>query len=269
MEPRSKWIRPVSDADASGDPEERPPRRRGIVLLPNLFTTAALFAGLYSIIASMNGAFSAAAIMIFVAMVLDGLDGRVARLTGTATAFGAQYDSLSDMVAFGIAPALIIYAFTLHALVEYGSIWAKIGWLASFFYATATALRLARFNARAGKQGKRFFQGLPCPSAAALVAGLVWLAVSLGMSARTLALPGLILTVFAGLLMVSNLGYYSFKEVRLDRRLAFPSVLAIPLLFILVTLSPPGVLFGAFLLYALSAPAWWLVRLNRRRMRRQ
>lgn len=266
MEPRPRWIRPVAESgEGTG---QRPARRRGIFLLPNLFTTAALFAGFYSIVAGMNGRFAAAAITIFIAMVLDGLDGRVARLTGTATAFGGHYDSLSDMVAFGLAPALMVYEFALHALIEYGTIWAKIGWLAAFFYATATALRLARFNARAAKQGKRYFQGLPSPAAAALIAGLVWLAQSLGLSARTLALPALILTVVAGLLMVSNLGYYSFKELRLDRRLAFPSVLAIPLLFILVTLSPPGVLFGVFFVYALSAPLWWLVRLNRRRHRR-
>jgi len=268
MESRLRRIRPEEGESGYSD-DERPPRRRGIFLLPNLFTTAALFAGFYSIVSSMNGRFAGAAIAVFVAMVLDGLDGRVARLTGTATDFGAQYDSLSDMVAFGLAPALLVYGFALHALAEYGSIWAKIGWLAAFFYATATALRLARFNARAAKQSKRYFQGLPCPSAAALVAGLVWFSQSLGLSAYGLAIPALVLTVAAGLLMVSNLGYYSFKEVRLDRRLAFPSVLAIPLLFILVTLSPPGVLFGVFLIYAVSAPLWWLVRLNRRRLRRR
>lgn len=243
-------------------------RRRGIFLLPNLFTTAALFAGFYSIVAAMSGQFTPASIAIFIAMVLDGLDGRVARLTGTASDFGAYYDSLSDVVAFGLAPALLVYRFALEGLVDYGWIWAKIGWLAAFFYAVAAALRLARFNARAGKLGKRFFQGLPSPAAAALLAGLVWLAESASWSSAALAIPALVLTVFAGALMVSNLGYYSFKEVRLDRRLAFPSVLLIPLLFILVTLSPPGVLFGTLLLYAVSAPAWWGIRLYRRRRRR-
>jgi len=268
MESRLRRVPPAAGTGDS-DEDDRTPRRRGIFLLPNLFTTAALFAAFYSIVSSMNGRFAAAAIAIFVALVLDGLDGRVARMTGTATAFGAQYDSISDMVAFGIAPALVAYGFALQALAAYGPIWAKIGWLAAFFYATATGLRLARFNARAATQSKRFFQGLPCPSAAALVAGLVWFAQSLGLSAYSLAIPTLVVTVVAGLLMVSNLGYYSFKEVRLDRRLAFPSVLAVPLLFILVTLSPPGVLFGVFLVYAVSAPLWWLVRLNRRRLRRQ
>ncbi|HEX5313374.1 MAG TPA: phosphatidylcholine/phosphatidylserine synthase, partial [Gammaproteobacteria bacterium] len=220
-------------------------------------------AGFYSIIAAMSGLFTAAAIAIFIALVLDGLDGRVARFTGTTSAFGAQYDSLSDLVAFGLAPALLVYRFALSGLADYGWVWAKIGWLAAFFYAVATALRLARFNSRAGIP-KRYFQGLPCPSAAALIAGSIWFAQSLGVSSHALAIPALAFTVFAGVLMVSDLGYYSFKELRLDRRLAFPSVLAVPLLFILVTLSPPGVLFGAFLLYALSAPVWWLIRWYRR-----
>lgn len=262
---RLKWARPPETAGEEGTP---PLRRRGIFLLPNLFTTAALFAGFYSIVAAMSGLFTSAAIAIFIAMVLDGLDGRVARLTGTASAFGAQYDSLSDMVAFGVAPAVLVYRFSLQGFVDYGWIWAKIGWLAAFFYAVAGALRLARFNARSGKVGKRFFQGLPSPAAAALLAGLVWFVHSIGVSAQTLAVPALALTVIAGALMVSNLGYYSFKELRLDRRLAFPSVLLVPLLFIFVTLSPPGVLFGAFLLYALSAPVWWIYRLYRRRRRR-
>ncbi len=248
--------------------EDTAPRRRGIFLLPNLFTTAALFAGFYSIIAAMSGLFTAASIAIFIAMVLDGLDGRVARFTGTASAFGAQYDSLSDLIAFGLAPALLVYRFALEGLVDYGWIWAKIGWLAAFLYAVTTALRLARFNTRSGTVGKRFFQGLPCPAAAALIAGLIWFTQSIGVSAHMLAIPALVLTIFAAALMVSNLGYYSFKELRLDRRLAFPSVLAIPLLFIFVTLSPPGVLFGVFLLYAISAPAWWTIRLYRRRRRR-
>lgn len=242
--------------------------RRGIFLLPNLFTTAALFAGFYSIVAAMNGRFTQAAIAIFIAMVLDGLDGRVARLTGTATAFGTQYDSLSDVIAFGLAPALVMYRFAFSTLTEYGSAWANVGWLVAFFYAAATAMRLARFNARAGKVGKRYFQGLPSPAAAALLAGLVWLSRSLGLSLQLIALPALGLTLFAGVMMLSNLGYYSFKEFKLDRRLAFPSVILVPLLFVAISLSPPGVLFGVFFIYSLSAPLWWLVRVQRRRRRR-
>ncbi len=251
-----------------GDEPAAAPRRRGIYLLPNLFTTGALFAGFYAIVAGMRGSYAAAAIAIFIAMVLDGLDGRVARLTGTASAFGAQYDSLSDLVSFGIAPALLIYHYALFSLVGYGQIWGKIGWLVAFFYAGATALRLARFNARIGTQGKRFFQGLPSPAAAATIAGLVWLASDLDISAAALAIPAVAITLFIGAMMMSNLAYYSFKEFKLDRRLAVPSVLAVLLVFICIALSPPGVLFGAFFLYALSAPVWWLVRLDRRRRRR-
>ncbi|MDN5864302.1 MAG: CDP-diacylglycerol--serine O-phosphatidyltransferase [Gammaproteobacteria bacterium] len=255
------------DSDSVGDVDP-PPRRRGIFLLPNLFTTAALFAGFYAIIAGMRGGFTAAAIAIFIAMVLDGMDGRVARLTGTASSFGEQYDSLADAVSFGIAPALLVYQFALIELADYGSIWGRIGWLVAFFYAVATALRLARFNARAGTQSKRWFLGLPSPSAAGVVAGMVWLASSLSIDRIAFAPAAAAVTVFVGAMMMSNLGYYSFKEVRLDRRVAVSSVLAVPLVFICVTLSPPGVLFGIFFLYALSAPLWWLVRLNRRRLRR-
>lgn len=260
-------IPPEEPRKAARRPATEPERRRGIFLLPNLFTTAALFAGFYAIVAAINGRFILASLVIFIAMLMDGLDGRVARLTNTATAFGMQYDSLSDMVAFGLAPSLLVYRWALSGLIHYGWIWAKIGWLAAFFYAVATALRLARFNARAKVVSKRFFQGLPCPSAAALVAGMIWLATSLHASGDDLALPALALTVCAGLLMVSNLPYYSFKEIRLDRRLAFSSVLLVPLLFIFVALSPQGVLFGSFFLYALSAPLIWAYRFYRRRRR--
>jgi len=176
MEPNLKPVQSgphpdSTDKEKPDDPAQ--PRRRGAFLLPNLFTTAALFFGFYSIIASMNGHFSVAAIAIYIAMVFDGLDGRVARWTGTATAFGAQYDSLSDVVSFGLAPALMIYALCLRALDVYGPVWAKVGWLVVFFYAATTALRLARFNARAGTVGKRYFQGLPCPAAAAMIIDLV------------------------------------------------------------------------------------------------
>lgn len=269
MESHLKQIQPPDEGRESATAKPMLVRRRGAFLLPNLFTTASLFSGFYSIISGMKGHFALAGIAIYVSLVLDGLDGRVARLTDTATAFGAQYDSLSDMVAFGLAPALLVYSFCQRALETYGPVWSKVGWLLVFFYAATTALRLARFNARAGTVGKRYFQGLPSPSAAALIAGLVWFSASQGYAARIYVIPALVVTVLAGLLMVSNLGYYSFKELRLDRRLAFPTVLLIPLLFILVTLSPSGVLFGAFLVYAVSAPLWWGVRLYRRYRRRR
>jgi CDP-diacylglycerol--serine O-phosphatidyltransferase len=243
-------------------------RSRGIYLLPNLFTTAALFAGFYAIIAGMRDSYTAAAIAIFIAMVLDGMDGRVARLTGTATGFGEQYDSLADLVSFGLAPALLVYHFALVGLANYGAVWGRIGWLVAFFYAVAAALRLARFNARKGMHNKKWFLGLPSPSAAGVVAGMIWLAWSLGIDRIVFAPIAVVITIFVAVMMMSNLGYYSFKEIRLDRRLAVSSVLAIPLIFICVTLSPPGVLFGIFFLYAISAPLWWLVRLDRRRRRR-
>ncbi|MGH8161170.1 MAG: CDP-diacylglycerol--serine O-phosphatidyltransferase [Gammaproteobacteria bacterium] len=268
MEPKVRRLHLPESARRIVSGPATPPRRRGIYLLPNLFTTASLFAGFYAIVAGMRGSYTAAAIAIFIAMILDGLDGRVARLTGTASGFGAQYDSLVDLVSFGIAPALLIYQYALLSLAAYGPVWGKIGWLVAFFYAGATALRLARFNARAGTQGKRYFQGLPSPAAAGAIAGLVWLAWELDISPAALAIPAVVLTLFIGAMMMSNLAYYSFKEFKLDRRLAVPSALAVLLVFICIALSPPGVLFGIFLLYALSAPTWWLVRLDRRRRRR-
>ena len=241
------------------------PRRRGIYLLPNLFTTAALFAGFYAIIASMAGDFAPAAAAIFIAMVLDGLDGRVARLTNTASDFGKEYDSLSDMVSFGLAPALVMYQWGFQGLAEYGWLWAKAGWIGAFFYTTCAALRLARFNSRAASQDKRYFQGLPSPSAAAVVAGAVWLGTDLGIDGGTLAIPALFLTVTVAALMVSNVSYYSFKDFSLTRRVRFTMVLPIPLLFIAIAVNPPAMLFGGFLLYSLSGLLLAALRWRRRR----
>ncbi len=180
-------------------------RRRGIYLLPNLLTTAALFAGFYAIVQAMNGKFEYAAVAIFIAMVLDGLDGRVARLTHTQSEFGAQYDSLSDMVSFGVAPALLMYEWAFRDL-------GKWGWFAAFIYCAGTALRLARFNANIEIVDKRFFQGLPSPAAAALIAGFVWVMLDFNYSGHELRWVAVALTVFAGLSMVSNLPFYSFKS---------------------------------------------------------
>ncbi len=155
------------------EPEEQQPRRRGIYLLPNLFTTAGLFAGFYAIVAAMSDNFTAAAIAIFVAMLMDGIDGRVARLTNTTSEFGVQYDSLSDMVCFGLAPSLVVFEWALRSMIEHGWIWSKLGWLAAFIFTAGAALRLARFNTQVGNADKRYFQGLPSPSAAAVLAGLV------------------------------------------------------------------------------------------------
>lgn len=237
-------------------------RRRGIYLLPNLFTTAALFAGFYAIVAAMSGRFESAAVAIFVAMVLDGIDGRVARLTNSQTDFGAEYDSLSDMVSFGLAPALVVYEWSLHSL-------GKLGWLAAFVYTAAAALRLARFNTQVGVTDKRYFQGLASPSAAAIVAGLVWSATDLGMSGRELGHVALAVTVAVGVLMVSNLRYHSFKALDLREKIPFVSVVVIVLAFVLISIHPPQILFLLFLAYAISGPLFTLAQLRRRRAARK
>jgi CDP-diacylglycerol--serine O-phosphatidyltransferase len=234
-------------------------RRRGIYLLPNLFTTAALFAGFYSIVQAMNGRFDQSAIAIFVAMVLDGLDGRVARLTKTQSAFGAEYDSLADMVSFGAAPALVVYEWALLSL-------GKLGWIAAFVYCAGAALRLARFNTNLEVADKRYFQGLPSPAAAALVAGFVWIMDDAAINPESIRWWAWVVTVFAGLTMVSNLKYYSFKTINLRRSVPFVVVFLILMFFVLVSYQPAIVLFGGFVAYALSGYVWsaWL-QLKRRR----
>lgn len=234
-------------------------RDRGIYLLPNLFTTGALFAGFYAVVQAMNGRFEHAAVAIFIAMVLDGLDGRVARMTHTQSAFGAEYDSLADMVSFGVAPALIIYEFALHDM-------GKFGWIAAFVYCAGAALRLARFNTQIESvTDKRFFQGLPSPSAAALVAGFVWVMTEYGVSGREVPEIAAAVALFGGLTMVSNLRYYSGKEINLRKSVPFFVILLVVLAFILVSTSPPQVLFGVFLLYGLSGYADALMRRFRRK----
>ena len=221
-------------------------RDRGIYLLPNLFTTGALFAGFFAIVQAMNGRFEQAAVAIFIAMVLDGLDGRVARMTHTQSAFGAEYDSLSDMVSFGVAPALVIYEFALQDM-------GKLGWIAAFVYCVGAALRLARFNTQLDTvTDKRFFQGLPSPSAAALVAGFVWVMVEYGVAGQDVRWLAAVIALLGGLTMVSNFRYYSGKEINLRKSVPFFVVLLVVLAFILVSTSPPEVLFGVFLLYSLS-----------------
>ncbi len=234
-------------------------RRRGIYLLPNLFTTSALFAGFYAIIMAMNGAFENAAIAVFIAMVLDGLDGRVARLTNTQSEFGAEYDSLSDMVSFGIAPALVMYEWALSDLGRYG-------WLAAFIYTVSAALRLARFNTQIGTVDKRYFVGLASPAAAAVVVGFVWIAGDFGMEAKKLDLVAWGITVAAGLLMVSNIRYYSFKTIDFKGKVPFFFLLVAVLIFVLVTIDPPKVLFLVFAAYAVSGlvtTGWMLMRRRR------
>ncbi len=230
--------------------------RRGIYLLPNLFTTGALFAGFYAIVQAMNGRFEHAAAAVFIAMVLDGLDGRVARLTRTQSAFGAEYDSLSDMVSFGVAPALVIYSFALKGM-------GKLGWIAAFIYCAGAALRLARFNTMLEVQDKRWFQGLPSPAAAALIAGLVWVAVDNHFAGATLRWPAWTFTVLAGLTMVSNLRFYSGKDINLRKSVPFMFIVLIALGFTLISVDPPIVLFAIFLGYGLSGYVYGLVRLYR------
>jgi len=237
-------------------------RPRGIYLLPNLFTTAALFAGFYGVLASAQGRFEAAAIAIFAAMLLDGFDGRVARMTHTQTAFGAELDSLSDMVAFGVAPSLVAYHWALSDL-------GKIGWLAAFVYTAAAALRLARFNTQIGVADKRYFQGLPSPSAAAVVAGGVWISQVQGVPGASLAWPAAVVTVITGLLMVSNFRYLSFKELNFHGRVPFVLAVVVMLCFALVLIHPPTMLFLGFTIYALSGPIWTLVRLRQRKALRR
>lgn len=236
--------------------------RRGIYLLPNLFTTAALFAGFYAIVAAMGGRFEDAAIAIFVAMVLDGADGRIARLTNTESAFGAEYDSLSDVVSFGLAPALVIYEWTLSGM-------GKLGWLAAFFYVAATALRLARFNTQLGSADKRFFQGLPCPAAAAVVAGWVWLCTDYRLAGSYVTPATLAIAIGTGVLMVSNVRFHSFKDFDLKGRVPFIAILAVVLVFVLVSTNPPFVLFLVALCFALSGPVLTLTQIRKRRAERR
>lgn len=234
----------------------------GIYLLPNLFTTASLFAAFYSIVASMKGQYEAAVIAIFIGMIADSLDGRIARLTNTQSDFGAEYDSLSDMVTFGVAPALLLYSFSLQ---QFG----KIGWLVSFIYAAAVALRLARFNTQIEVADKRYFQGLACTPAAGIPASFVWLCYQNHWEG---VFSGVIATLFAffiALLMVSNVRYSSFKEVDFKGRVPFVSVIIMVILFAAIAVDPPLVLFIASLVYALSGPVQTLWSLHKVRKQRR
>ena len=221
-------------------------RHKGIYILPNLFTTGSLFSGFYAIVAAMNGRFDAAAVAIFISMVLDGLDGRVARLTNTQSRFGEEYDSLSDMVAFGVAPALVAFSLNLQTL-------GNLGWIGTFIYVAGAALRLARFNTQIGSVDKRYFVGLPSPSAAALVAAFVWAVHDIEQT-RSIALLTMLVVAGGGILMVSNVLYYSFKELDLKKRVPFTAMLIIVLVFAVIAMEPPIVLLVGFVMYILSGP---------------
>jgi CDP-diacylglycerol--serine O-phosphatidyltransferase len=236
--------------------------RRGVYLLPNLFTTGALFGGFYAIVAGLNGNFEAAALALFLAIFLDGLDGRVARLTNTQSAFGAEYDSLSDLVAFGVAPALMMYNW---ALSDTG----KFGWMAAFVYLACTALRLARFNVQASTVDKRFFVGLPSPAGAGLMASFVWVGFEQGWQADVVGYVAGLFTLAIGSLMVCNLKYYSFKDLDFRGRVPFAMILVIVMVMGVVFLDPPKVILSALGVYALSGLLISFRRWLRRRGRAQ
>ncbi len=235
-------------------------RKRGIYLLPNALTTAALFCGFFAIVQAMNTQFEIAAIAIFIAMVLDSMDGRVARMTKTQSAFGEQYDSLSDMVSFGVAPALIMYEWLLKDL-------GRLGWLAAFIYCAGTALRLARFNTNIAKVNPSFFEGIPCPAAAALIAGFVWLAMVHRLPIDMTYLPwvAFALTIYAGLTMVSSAPFYSGKALDVRHRVSFGVTLLVVGVFVLISSDPPLMLFGLFILYSLSGYGLWVARMLKKR----
>jgi len=237
---------------------EKFPQRGGIYLLPNLLTTSALFAGFYAIVAAMKGHFEIAAIAILVAMIADSLDGRVARLTQTTSKFGAEYDSLSDMAAFGIAPSLVIYSWSLSSL-------GKLGWLAAFLYTAATALRLARFNIQVSD--KRYFQGLPCPAAAGVIASTIWMGAAYEIEGKLIAIFIGLLTIFLAAMMVSTVRYTSFKSIDFKGKVRFITVVLAVAIIAAVALEPAEILFTLFMLYTLSGPLMTLWQL--RKMRRQ
>jgi len=266
-QPASGGVAPRLDLLVDEHEEEvsvngRTVRHQGIYLLPNLFTTAALFAGFYAIIAAMRGDFENAAVAIFFAMVLDGLDGRIARLTNTLSKFGGEYDSLADMVSFGVAPALVIFSWALGGL-------GKFGWSAAFIYVACAALRLARFNTQIETADKNYFTGLASPAAAGIIASTVWVCHDLGWVGNALPpeLPFLVglLTAIVGFLMIANFPYYSFKGIDLRRRVPFVVMIAVVLIFGLITLDPPSILLAGFLVYAVSGPVMQVIKRRKRR----
>lgn len=240
----------VKNDDIELDARVDKPTHRGVYLLPNLFTTGAMFAGFYAILAGMDGNFEAAAIAIFVAMIFDGMDGTVARMTHTSSAFGVQYDSLSDMVSFGVAPAVVTFSWMLNEV-------GRIGWAAAFIYASCAALRLARFNTQVDIVDKRYFIGIASPAAAALVAGMVWSGYDVEPTTQAALIVALV-TACSGLLMVSNFRYHSLKGLDLKGKVPFFVILAVVMALIIVTIDPPRILLLSALIYAFSAPALWL-----------
>lgn len=239
--------------------ENKPPK--SFYLLPNLITTGGLFAGFYAVIVASQGRFVAACVAVFVAGLLDGMDGRIARLTNTQSEFGVQYDSLADLVSFGVAPAMVMYFWGLDEWRAWGEVAGKVGWTAAFLYTACAALRLARFNTQVEVVDKSWFMGLASPAAAGLLVSAVWFFENHQLSAASLRVPTLLLTLLAAGLMVSEFRFYSFKKVPWIQRVPFVAVLLLLGLLAALMISPPHVLFGFFLLYALSAPCVWLWRM--------
>lgn len=238
---------------------------RGIYLLPNLFTTGAMMAGFYSIVLAHNGNFQSSAIAILVAVILDGFDGRVARMTNTSTAFGAEYDSLADMISSGMAPAFLMYSWSLSSLTE--AHYGQLGWVIAFVYTACCGLRLARFNVAVGVADKRFFQGLACPAAAAMLASFVWVMIGMGMNGPELVVLSGILTLFGGIAMVSTFTYYSFKDLGTNKKVPFAMLLGLLLLFAVTAVDPPKMILIAAVIYGLSGPVYFLFRWFRKRSR--
>jgi CDP-diacylglycerol---serine O-phosphatidyltransferase len=233
---------------------------RGVYLLPNLLTTGTLFSGFYAIIAAIDHNFSRAGMAVFIAMLFDGLDGRVARWTNTESAFGKEYDSLSDMVAFGLAPSIVAYQWGVVRIAEYGDLWRRIGWLAAFFFAVCAALRLARFNVKVASSDKRYFEGLPSPSAAACVAGLIWVASEHDLNGLPALILGFVVTASIGALMVSRFAFWSGKALNLRGKVPVAYLVLVPLIYALYAAGPAETLLITFGCYAASAPLLWAWR---------
>ncbi|MCK5726258.1 MAG: CDP-diacylglycerol--serine O-phosphatidyltransferase [Thiotrichaceae bacterium] len=232
--------------------------KKSIYLLPNLLTTAALFCGFYSILAAMNGKLEIAAIAIFVAMILDGLDGRVARMINAQSDFGAEFDSLADMISFGLAPAIIVYLWALSPMKELSLSWGRLGWMVAFLYVVCAAIRLARFNTQRNISEKRYFIGLPSPSAAAVLAGMLWVFHETDSHHIAIQIAVVGITLTTGLLMVSNFKFRSFKDFDFKNQVPYTTVLIIALIFAITFIDPARVLFAAFFAYMLSGPVVWL-----------
>jgi CDP-diacylglycerol--serine O-phosphatidyltransferase len=245
-------------------PGRLPYRRRGIYLLPNLLTTGGLFAGFYSIVAAIDGNFNNAAIAIFVAMFLDGADGRVARMTSTSSEFGKEFDSLADMVSFGLTPAIVTYQWGVARLSEYGAVWGRLGWLVAFLYVAAAAFRLARFNTNAASVDRRFFQGLASPAAAAGIASMMLVSTRYSVDGLVALVAGIAITAALAVLMVSRFSYLSFKDIKPGQRIRYTRLLIIPVVIIVIAIEPPIVVFVLFMSYAASGPLTWLWRRSRR-----